>query len=65
MKKALYSLFVILLVASMSACKGNKAERQADEWLARRQRRLLFHRILVLVLRLHRAVTATRHCRTA
>lgn len=33
MKKALYSLFVILLVASMSACKGNKAERQADEWL--------------------------------
>ena len=31
MKKALYSLFVILLVASMSACKGNKAERQADD----------------------------------
>lgn len=34
MKKALYSLIAILLVASVSACKGDKAEKQADEWLA-------------------------------
>lgn len=33
MKKVIYSLLAILLVASMSACKGNKAEKQADEWL--------------------------------
>lgn len=33
MKKIIYSLLTVMLVASMSACNGNKAEKQADEWL--------------------------------
>lgn len=34
MKKVLYSLFIILLTASMVACNGNKAAKQANEWLS-------------------------------
>lgn len=36
MKKFIYPLFAILLAVSVSACKGNKAEKRADEWLTNR-----------------------------